>query len=82
MNWGVEIQTYQTEGPENGQSLNIGQSPNSTRTECDNDTVKNVPAHLEVIVGVHSNELWTPISAVKIPVNTLKNTISCDVRYY
>ncbi len=56
MNWGVEIQTYQTEGPENGQSLNIGQSQ-LHQTECDNDTVKNVPAHLEVIVGVHSNEL-------------------------
>lgn len=51
-----KVNAHQTEGPENGQTLDISEAQ-LHQTECDDDAVENVPAHLEVVVGVHGNQL-------------------------
>ena len=47
---------YQTEGAEHRQPLHIGQAQ-LHQAEGDNDTVEDVPALLEVVVGVQGNDL-------------------------
>lgn len=48
--------TYQTEGTEHGQPLHIGQ-PQLHQAEGDNEAVEDVPALLEIFVGVHGDQL-------------------------
>lgn len=48
--------TNQTEGAEHRQPLHIGQAQ-LHQAERDDDTVKDVPALLEVLIGVHGDEL-------------------------
>lgn len=48
--------THQTEGPQHRQPLHVGQAQ-LHQAEGDDDTVKDVPALLEVFVGVHGDEL-------------------------
>lgn len=51
-----EITTHQTEGSENRQTLDVCEAQ-LHQTQCDDDAVENVPAHLEVVVGIHCNQL-------------------------
>lgn len=48
--------TYQAEGAQHREPLHIGQ-PQLHQAQRDDDAVKDVPALLEVLVGVQSNEL-------------------------
>ena len=58
--WPV-IGSYQTEGAEHRQALDVGQTQ-LHEAEGHDDAVKDVPAHLEVVVGVHGNELEDHLS--------------------
>lgn len=51
----LRIATHQTEGPENRQPLDICK-PQLHKTQSDNDAVKNVPANLEIVVGIHGDK--------------------------
>lgn len=48
--------THQSEGAEHGQPLHVGQAQ-FHQAEGDDDTVEDVPALLEVLIGVHGDDL-------------------------
>jgi len=47
---------HQTEGAQDGQPLDVGQAQ-LHQAHGHDDAVEDVPAHLEVVVGVHGDQL-------------------------
>lgn len=47
---------YQTEGTQHGQPLHVGQAQ-LHQAECDNEAVEDVPALLEILIGVQGDQL-------------------------
>lgn len=52
---------YQSERSQDRQPLYIGETQ-LHQTEADNDAVKYIPALLEVVVGIHGNQLQHHLS--------------------
>lgn len=52
---------YQSEGSQDRQPLYIGETQ-LHQTEANNDAVKDIPALLEVIVGIHGDQLQHHLS--------------------
>lgn len=67
-----KVSCYQSERSQDRESLYIGEAQ-LHQTEANNDTIKNVPALLEIIIGVQGNQLQCHLSC-KDPCKNLGNT--------
>lgn len=56
-----EFRNYQSEGTQHAEPLDVGQAE-LHQAEADDDAVEDVPARLEVIVGIQSNDLQHHLS--------------------
>lgn len=46
---------YQSERPKHGQPLHICQAK-LHQTQANNDSIKNIPALLKIVIGIHGND--------------------------
>lgn len=69
---------YQSERSQDGQPLYIWETQ-LHQTEANNDAVEDIPALLEVVVGIQSNQLQHHLSC-KDPCEHLENTPKNTVR--
>lgn len=65
--------SYQTEGPKDRQTLDVGQ-PQLHQAESDDDAVKNVPANLKVVIRIHGYKLENHLSCEDPSENLKRKT--------